>query len=142
MGADYKPENWFEVGHETQTIVEIPVKPMDGRSHIPWDWEIIQPFLDHHSLTPIWIDCHYVWGWPDETGAWTGAVGKVRNLDFELHTYSFDIIRLRGMRQTGQYLILAAPMAGVRLLCVHMLLSFIQTTGGRDILRRPQNSGT
>ena len=71
---------WFEVGHETQTIVEIPVKPMDGRSHIPWDWEIIQPFLDHYSLTPTWIDCKYTWGWLDEkTGTWTGAVGKVRN---------------------------------------------------------------
>ena len=80
---------WFEVDPVTETMFEFPVRPRKGMlSYIPWDWEIIQPFLDHHSLTPIWIDCHYVWGWPDETGAWTGAVGKVRNLNFEISTHS------------------------------------------------------
>ena len=84
---------WFEVDPVTETMFEFPVRPRKGMlSYIPWDWEIIQPFLDHHSLTPIWIDCHYVWGWPDETGAWTGAVGKVRNLNFELHTFMRSIL--------------------------------------------------
>ena len=72
---------WFEVDHETQTMVEYPVRPVNGWfSYIPRNWEIIKPFLEHYSLTPTWINCHYTWGWLDkETGTWTGAVGKVRN---------------------------------------------------------------
>ena len=71
----------FEVDPESQTIVEYPVIPVNGwYSRIPRDWEIMKPFLDHYSLTPTWIDCHFTWGWLDEeTGTWTGAVGKVRN---------------------------------------------------------------
>ena len=71
----------FVVDPETQTMVEYPVMPVKGwYSDIPWDWEIIKLFLDHYSLSPTWIDCNYTWGWLDEeTGSWTGAVGKVRN---------------------------------------------------------------
>ena len=60
---------------------EYPVRPIKGwYSYIPKNWEIIKPFLDHYSLNPNWIDCNYTWGWLDEeTGTWTGAVGKVRN---------------------------------------------------------------
>ena len=74
----------FVVDPETQTMVEYPVRPVNGwYSYIPRDWEIIKPFLDHYSLTPIWIDCNYTWGWLDkETGTWTGAVGKVRQCNF------------------------------------------------------------
>ena len=72
----------FEVDPETQTMLETPpMMPVTGQtSFIPKDWEIIKTFLDHYSLTPTWIDCDYTWGWLDEeTGTWTGAVGKVRN---------------------------------------------------------------
>ena len=71
----------FEVDHETQTMVEYPVRPVNGWfSYIPRNWEIIKPFLEHYSLTPTWINCHYTWGWLDEeTGTWTGPVGQVRN---------------------------------------------------------------
>ena len=70
----------FEVDNETQTIKEFPVGPVDGwYSQIPWEFEIINPFLDHYSLTPTWIYCEEISGiFDDETGAWTGAVGKVR----------------------------------------------------------------
>ena len=70
----------FVVDPETQTMVEYPVRPVNGwYSYIPLDWEIIQPFLDHYNLKPTWLDCNYTWGWFDEeTWTWTGAVGKVR----------------------------------------------------------------
>ena len=65
---------------ETQSIKEFPVLPMDGRSYIAWDWEIIKPFININNLTPIWIDCNSTLGVFDEdTGTWTGAVGMVRN---------------------------------------------------------------
>ena len=71
----------FEFDPETQTMVEFPVKPIYGwSSSIPLTWEIMKPFLDHYSLIPTWVDCEFTWGWFDEeTGTWTGAVGKVRN---------------------------------------------------------------
>ena len=76
-----EPSGNFEVDPETHTMVEYTVMPVKGwYSDIPWDWEIIKLFLDHYSLSPTWIDCNYTWGWLDEeTGSWTGAVGKVRN---------------------------------------------------------------
>ena len=78
----FNNEYWnFEVDPETQTMVEYPVRPVNGwYSYIPKDWEIIKPFLDHYSLTPTWIDCDGISGiFDDDIGAWTGAVGKVRN---------------------------------------------------------------
>ena len=74
-------ETQYETETETQTMVEYSVRPVKGwYSYIPRNWEIIKPFLDHYSLTPTWIDCDGIPGiFDDETGAWTGAVGKVRN---------------------------------------------------------------
>ena len=74
----------FELDDETQTMVQkglLLPKPIKGQQpFIPYNWEIIKPFLDHYSLIPTWINCHFTWGWLDkETGTWTGAVGKVRN---------------------------------------------------------------
>ena len=132
---------YFEVDHETQTMVEIPLMPANGWSYIPWDWEIIKPFLDHYSLTPTWIDCNYTWGWFDKgTRTWTGAVGKVLNCDTKFLLKL--LFRLRGMRQTWQWLILPAPMAGPRLLCVHMQSAMSLATGGHDTPRRQLDSGT
>ena len=73
---------FFEIDQETQTLVEFPLVPADGWwLFIPIHWEIIKPFLDHHSLNSTWIDCNSIWGMLDEeTEAWTGAVGKVTNL--------------------------------------------------------------
>ena len=71
----------FEFDYKTQSMLEIPMRPSNGRSSsIPYEWEIIKPFLDHYSLTPTWINCNFTWGVLDEeTGTWTGAVGMVSN---------------------------------------------------------------
>ena len=64
----------FEVDNETQTIKEFPVGPVDGwYSQIPWEFEIINPFLDHYSLTPTWIEFNYTERsvLDKETGTWT-----------------------------------------------------------------------
>ena len=130
----------FAVSHETKTMVEYPGK-VQGFSFIAFDWEIIKAFLDHHSLTPTWIHCNQVWGWLDEeTGNWTGAVGKVKNCTFFL--FLLKLYRLRGMRQTGQCLFLPAPMVGVRLLCVLMLSHLCLTIGGQDTPQSQLSIGT
>ena len=76
-----EPSDNFEVDPETQTMEEFPVNPVKGWwSYIPDDWEIMKPFLDHYTLTPTWLDCDGIPGiFDEETGTWTGAVGKVRN---------------------------------------------------------------
>ena len=48
--------------------------------YLPKDTEIMESFLENYHITPNWIDCNYTWGWFDEeTGNWTGAVGKVKH---------------------------------------------------------------
>ena len=58
--------------------------PVTGvSSHIPRDYEILLKFFENYNITPKWIDCNFTWGLFDEdTGHWTGAVGKV-NIDDE-----------------------------------------------------------
>ena len=62
-------------------MVEYTLIPEKGvLSQMALDWEIIKPFFDHYSLTPTWVNCNNTYGVLDEeTGTWTGAVGKVRN---------------------------------------------------------------
>ena len=46
-------------------------------SKIPYDFEILEIFFKNKNIS--WINCHYTWGWyDDETGRWTGAIGKVK----------------------------------------------------------------
>ena len=63
------------------------LRPRKGDyTKIPRDWEIIKPFLDHYSLTATWVDCEFTQGvFDNNTGTWTGAVGKVRN--YNLYMY-------------------------------------------------------
>ena len=85
---------YFEFDPVTQTVLEEPpVRPIKtGYSSTAHDWELIKPFLDHYRLSPTWIDCHFTWGWFDEeTGSWTGAVGKVRS-----HIFSIVIVAVLG----------------------------------------------
>ena len=52
------------------------------------DYEILKSFFQNNYINPTWIDCNYTWGWFDnETGHWTGAVGKVQiiNICLFLH---------------------------------------------------------
>ena len=45
-------------------------------TNIPYNFEILKLFFKNKNIN--WINCNYTWGWyDDETGRWTGAVGKV-----------------------------------------------------------------
>ena len=72
---------WFELDFEWQAMEPFPVRPKKGEyTKIPRDWEIIKPFLDHYSLNATWVDCEFTQGvFDNNTGTWTGAVGKVKN---------------------------------------------------------------
>ena len=69
---------FFEIVNNS--MVEYPAFVVDGdNSYIPYDFEILEHFLKSYVIAINWIDCNYTWGWyDDETGRWTGAVGKVR----------------------------------------------------------------
>ena len=72
----------------TATMWEIPASPVKGySSNIPYDWEIIRPFLDHYSLTPNWFQNQNppkIGGvFDEETGTWTGIVGVVSSYNFK-----------------------------------------------------------
>ena len=60
-------------------MVEFPAYIVAGEySNIPYDFEILEDFLKSYVIATNWIDCNDTWGWyDDETGRWTGAVGKV-----------------------------------------------------------------
>ena len=47
--------------------------------YISEDDEVLSMFLiKNYNIIINWIDANYTWGWlDDETGMWTGAVGKV-----------------------------------------------------------------
>ena len=52
-----------------------------SKSHttIAYSWEILKLFFKHNNIVPNWINCYRNWGSVDEeTGKWTGAVGKVK----------------------------------------------------------------
>ena len=69
----------FEVDDETGEMVRYPGRYPVTLSYIPWDWDILATFFRYYNIVPVWINCHYTWGWYDEeSGKWTGAVGKVR----------------------------------------------------------------
>ena len=69
----------FEVD-EDGNLVEFLVYPVAGETdYIPHNYEILSSFFSNYHITPKWINCNYTWGWFDEeTGHWTGAVGKVK----------------------------------------------------------------
>ena len=69
---------WF--GIVNYSMVEYPAKIIEGKtSVIPHNFEILEIFFKTRNVIVHWINCHYTWGrYDDETGRWTGAVGKVR----------------------------------------------------------------
>ena len=79
---------YFEFNDESQTMTEFPLPstPSDlnlrlSKFHptISYSWEVLKIFIQHNNIVPNWIDCNFTWGWyDDETGKWTGAVGKVK----------------------------------------------------------------
>ena len=62
------------------SMVEHPPMIMEGvHSFIPYNFEILEIFFKNKNIIVNWIDCNQTWGWyDDETGRWTGAVGKVK----------------------------------------------------------------
>ena len=59
-----------------QSLGGIPVVTLP--SFYPWHSEILSSFFINYGITPLWINCNSTWGiYDEETGRWTGAVGKV-----------------------------------------------------------------
>ena len=69
---------WFEVKKDG-TMVNYPPAPITGEhSELTYTHEILNTFFYNYHVTPNWINCNSTWGtFDDETGHWTGAVGKV-----------------------------------------------------------------
>ena len=68
---------YFEIFNNS--MVEYPAFIVEeDQTNIPYDFEILENFFQSYVIAINWIDCNYTWGWyDDETGRWTGAVGKV-----------------------------------------------------------------
>ena len=68
----------FEVDEDGK-MNEFGVNPVTGEyDYMSYDYEILSSFFANYHITPTWIDCNYTWGvFDEETGHWTGAVGKV-----------------------------------------------------------------
>ena len=76
----YEASPWamIEVANETNTMIEWLVYTVAGEySQMPWDWEVLKPFLVHNNIEVTWIPCHTDGVYDEETGSWNGAVGKV-----------------------------------------------------------------
>ena len=69
---------WFEVDSEGN-LIEHPVDHQTGvNSQVSQDYEILQSFFENYHITITWVDCNDTMGmFEEETGTWTGALGKV-----------------------------------------------------------------
>ena len=83
--------NWLEINNESE-MIEHPVEPITGLySYIPYDYEILKSFFENYHIKPTWIDSNGTDGWFDEeTGHWTGAVGKVIQI-FQMITKTYHV---------------------------------------------------
>ena len=54
----------MKVDNETKTMIEQDIYAVHGVfSSVPWDWEILKPFLMNHNILVTWIPCHAeFWG--------------------------------------------------------------------------------
>ena len=41
------------------------------------DWEVLSKFFSFQNIEPNWLDCDTPGYFDDETGEWTGCMGKV-----------------------------------------------------------------
>ena len=59
-------------------MYEYPAYIIEGEYNcIPYAFEILEVFFENKNIN--WINCNGISGWyDDETGRWTGAVGKVK----------------------------------------------------------------
>ena len=72
-------ENFFGIDNITNTMIEYHHWSImtAGISQLSVEYEILKSFFSKFNIKPTWINCNYTWGWFDETGHWTGAVGQV-----------------------------------------------------------------
>ena len=77
-------QKWVNIAYtiplfdETGEMVKEPVDPINGVTHIPWDWEILESFIDNNDIVPVWIFSDFTSGvYDEESERWTGGVGKV-----------------------------------------------------------------
>ena len=78
---------YFEYDEESKAMIEFPVpnhpshlnlRLSKNHVYISYSWEILKLFFKNNNIVPNWINCYQTWGWFDEeSGKWTGAVGKV-----------------------------------------------------------------
>ena len=71
---------WFQVQDDTMKEYALRRALFESEQYpyVSYEWEILRIFFDNYNIEPMWINCHYTWGWFDEeTGKWTGGVGKV-----------------------------------------------------------------
>ena len=74
----------FEVYLSIQSMVWYPPDPQRGRSYIPWNWELIAPFLTHNNLKSTWIVTDRKdFGFVEETGTFRGIKGKVKRCYYQ-----------------------------------------------------------
>ena len=65
---------------EDNKLLQVPRKRIfkGTTSEISHNWEIFNKFFSIYNIDPIWLNCQGVWGnYDEETGAWTGCMGKV-----------------------------------------------------------------
>ena len=65
---------------ENNKLLQRPPKRFPKGEHtiISRNWEVLLLFFSVYNIEPIWLNCHFSWGWYDkEQGAWTGCMGKV-----------------------------------------------------------------
>ena len=76
INVAYNDDSYFEI--VDNSMVEYPAYIIKGEyTNIPYEFEILEKFFKNKIIN--WINCHSTWGWyDDETGRWTGAVGKVK----------------------------------------------------------------
>ena len=82
-------------------MVEYPVMP--EKESLALDWEILSVFFEQNNIINVtWIDCNYTFGYLDDnTGKWTGLVGKV-NVKCELRNLSYPVVLT--LHLTGSFL--------------------------------------
>ena len=69
---------WFEVENGTMVEYYDYYKIIHPDFYLPYDYEILSIFFKHYNIKTNWINCNYTWGsFDNETGKWTGLVGRV-----------------------------------------------------------------
>ena len=66
-----------------------------GRSITPWNWEIVDTFLEKHHITANWINCNGIWGSQGELRVKSSSLKRMSR-----HGDS----QMVGMCRSGRYL--------------------------------------